>query len=113
MSGGLDRSTILGLLAEAGPRPKSFTIGFGVESFDEVPYANSQAEAQEEEQRLNVSKVQYEQRLTIRDQQRDSVDSIKEHIQKLKAIADDPETPKVIWMGNAPVPLEVSSPKWS
>ena len=39
LSGGLDSSTILGLLAEAAPRPKSFTIGFGVEGFDEVPYA--------------------------------------------------------------------------
>lgn len=39
LSGGLDSSTVLGLLAEQVPDAKSFTIGFDTQGFDETPYA--------------------------------------------------------------------------
>ena len=39
LSGGLDSSAVLGLLAERVPKAKSFTIGFSAEGFDETPYA--------------------------------------------------------------------------
>lgn len=39
LSGGLDSSTVLGLLAERAPKAKAFTIGFDAQGFDETPYA--------------------------------------------------------------------------
>lgn len=39
LSGGLDSSAVLGLLAERVPKAKSFTIGFSAEGFDETHYA--------------------------------------------------------------------------
>lgn len=40
LSGGLDSSTITGMLAEVtGRAPRTFTIGFGVEEFNELEYA--------------------------------------------------------------------------
>jgi len=40
LSGGLDSSTVAGVLSEIGTRPtKTFTIGFGYEEYDELPYA--------------------------------------------------------------------------
>ncbi len=45
LSGGLDSSTIVGLLAEASESPaKAMTIGFDVEGFDEVGYAKVAAQ---------------------------------------------------------------------
>lgn len=39
LSGGLDSSTVAGLLARARPRPKTYSIGFDVEGYDEIGYA--------------------------------------------------------------------------
>ncbi len=39
LSGGLDSSTVTGLLAEAVEHPRSFTIGFREEHYDERPFA--------------------------------------------------------------------------
>ena len=40
LSGGLDSSTVAGVLSEIGPRPtKTFTIGFGFPEYDEVRFA--------------------------------------------------------------------------
>jgi capsular exopolysaccharide synthesis family protein len=61
---------------------------------------------------LDLARIQYAQRVTIRDERRVMLDSVKSQIEKLKMIHDDPETPKVQGVGPAPVPLEVSSPKW-
>ncbi len=45
LSGGLDSSTIVGLLGGAGADPvRSFTIGFEADGFDEMAYANIVAE---------------------------------------------------------------------
>lgn len=61
---------------------------------------------------LDEAKVQYQQRIAIRDERKLMLDSIKEQIEKLRIVREDPETPKVQWLGAAPEPLEVSSPKW-
>lgn len=40
LSGGLDSSTVVGMLAEVGGRaPRTFSIGFGVDEFNELNYA--------------------------------------------------------------------------
>jgi capsular exopolysaccharide synthesis family protein len=58
------------------------------------------------------AKVQYQRRVTIRDERRDSLNSLREQIEKMKILHDDPETPKVQSVGLAPVPLDISFPKW-
>jgi capsular exopolysaccharide synthesis family protein len=61
---------------------------------------------------IDEARVQYQQRVAIRDERKLMLDSIKEQIEKLRIVREDPETPKVQWIGPAPEPLEVSSPKW-
>jgi succinoglycan biosynthesis transport protein ExoP len=71
------------------------------------------AETAAKKRDLDLARVQYDQRLKIRDERTMMIDSIKEQIEKLKIIHDDPRTPKVQRVGLAPVPLEmVSSRKW-
>ncbi len=71
------------------------------------------ADASAKKRDLDLARVQYEQRLKIRDERVTMLDSIKEQIEKLKIIHDDPRTPKVQRVGLAPVPLEmVTSRKW-
>lgn len=60
---------------------------------------------------LDLARVQYEQRLTIRDERKAMLDEVKAQIEKLKIMHDDPETPKVQFVGYAPEPLQVSSPR--
>jgi capsular exopolysaccharide synthesis family protein len=40
------------------------------------------------------------------------LNSIKQQIEKLKIVAEDPETPKVMKIALAPRPLKMSSPRW-
>ncbi len=61
---------------------------------------------------LDLARAQYQQRVAIRDERRKMLDSIKEQVAKLRIIHDDPETPKVQYVANAPEPLEASFPKW-
>jgi len=61
---------------------------------------------------LDLARVQYQQRASIRDERKEMLDSIKGQIEKLKILLEDPESPKVQFVGPAPVPLEMSSPKW-
>ncbi len=56
---------------------------------------------------LDMARVQFEQRLKIRDERIVMLDSIKEQIEKLKIVHDDPSTTKVQRVGLAPVPLEM------
>ncbi len=70
-------------------------------------------EAETKKRKLDLARVQYEQRIKIRDERIAMLDSIKEQIGKWKIIHDDPETPKVLPVGRAPVPLEmVFSRQW-
>ena len=61
---------------------------------------------------LDFARVQYEQRVSIRDERKQMLGLIKEQIEKMRMVREDPETPKVQFMGHAPVPLDVSSPRW-
>ena len=62
---------------------------------------------------LDLARVQYDQRIKIRDERIEMLDLIKEQIEKLKILHDDPKTPKVQAVGYAPVPLEmVTTRKW-
>ncbi len=69
-------------------------------------------EAQAQKKELDLARVQYAQRVAIRDERRETLDGIKEMIESYVVIAEDPETPKVQRVGVALKPLEVSSPRW-
>ncbi len=60
---------------------------------------------------LDLARTQYGQRVAIRDERRDMLDSVKSQLEKLKILHDDPETIKVQSMGYAPEPLEMSFPR--
>jgi len=57
------------------------------------------------------AKVQYKKRIIVRDERKDMLNALKEQIEKMKIVLDDPETSKVQSVGRAPVPLEISFPK--
>ena len=44
LSGGVDSSVVVGLMAEASPRVTTFSIGFDEPAYDELPYARAVAE---------------------------------------------------------------------
>jgi asparagine synthase (glutamine-hydrolysing) len=44
LSGGLDSSTVAGLLAQHQPRPSTYSIGFDAEGYDEIGYARIASE---------------------------------------------------------------------
>ncbi len=70
-------------------------------------------EAAAKKRDLDLARAQYSQRLTIREERTEMIDSIKEQIEKLKIMHDDPKTPKVQRVGYAPEPLEmVISRQW-
>jgi len=57
--------------------------------------------------------IQYDKGVKIRDERSEMLDTLKEQIEKLKTLHDDPETPKVLSVGKAPPPLEmVFSRQW-
>lgn len=68
-------------------------------------------QAASEKGRFDMARTQYQQH-KIRDERRTMLDKVKEQIEKLKIMHDDPLTPKVQFVGYAPAPLEISSPKW-
>jgi len=77
---------------------------------DQLEKMREAAAKQKEE--LDLARVQFAQRVKIRDERRAMLDTIKTQTEKLKIIHDDPETPTVQLMGLAPEPLEASFPKW-
>ncbi|MHC4571994.1 MAG: exopolysaccharide transport family protein, partial [Planctomycetota bacterium] len=78
--------------------------------YAELEKMRQDAEAKKRD--LDLARIQYEQRLTRRDERRVMLDDIKSQVEKLRIMHDDPETPKVQGIGPAPVPLEVSFPRW-
>ncbi|MFZ2147775.1 MAG: polysaccharide biosynthesis tyrosine autokinase, partial [Sedimentisphaerales bacterium] len=81
------------------------------ERFEQLEKLRQEAEAKKEE--LDKARVQYEQRLKIRDERVAMLDLIKEQVEKLKMMHDAPDTPKVQRVGIAPIPLEmVFSRQW-
>ncbi len=79
-------------------------------SFEEMEKRRSETEARKNE--LDLARVQFKKRAMRRDERKEMLDSVIEQIEKLKILHDDPETPKVQFLGYAPEPLRVSSPKW-
>ncbi len=70
-------------------------------------------EAAAKKKELDIARVQYEQRLKIRDERIEMLNEIKKQIEKLRIMLNDPETPKVQLVGLAPAPLEmVTSRQW-
>jgi len=81
------------------------------ERFELLETQRKEAEAQKKE--LDLARVQYEQRLKIRDERIVMLDLIKEQVEKLKMLHDSPETAKVQGIGEAPIPLEMAfSRQW-
>jgi capsular exopolysaccharide synthesis family protein len=79
--------------------------------FELLEKQRQEAEAQKKE--LDLARVQYEQRLKIRDERIVMLDLIKEQVEKLKMLHDSPDTPKVQRIGDAPIPLEMAfSRQW-
>ena len=79
--------------------------------FEELENLRLAAEVKKRD--LDEARIQYAQRLKIRDERVEMLDKIKEQIEKWKMIANDPETPKVQAVGLAPRPLEmVFSRQW-
>jgi capsular exopolysaccharide synthesis family protein len=73
--------------------------------FEQLEALRQEAEAQKKE--LDLARIQYEKGVKIRDERLAMLDSIKEQVEKYKIIYNDPETPKVLPVGDAPVPLEM------
>jgi len=69
-------------------------------------------EAQEQKEDLDLARIQYEQRVSIRDERKLMLDEIKAQIERYRILHADPETPKVQRVSFAQKPLEVSSPRW-
>jgi len=81
------------------------------ERFEQTEELRQEIEAKKRE--LDLARVQYEKRLKIRDERVAMLDLIKEQVEKLKMVHDDPKTPKVQAVGLAPKPLEmVFSRQW-
>lgn len=81
------------------------------ERFVELERMRQEADAKQKD--LDLARVQYDQRVVIKDERVTMLDSIKEQVEKLKIMHDDPGTPKVRAVGYAPVPLEmVASRQW-
>lgn len=81
------------------------------ERFEELEKLRQEAEAKKKQ--LDLARIQYDKGVKIRDERLAMLDTIKEQIEKLKTLHDDPETPKVLSVGKAPPPLEmVFSRQW-
>ena len=81
------------------------------ERFELLEEQREEAQAKKEE--LDLARVQYEQRLKIRDERIAMLDLIKEQVEKVKMMYEAPDTPKVQRVGDAPIPLEmVFSRQW-
>lgn len=79
--------------------------------FEQLEQLRQEAEAKKKQ--LDIAQVQYEKGLKIRDERVTMLDSLKQQIEKMKTLHDDPETPKVLPVGLAPIPLEmVFSRQW-
>ena len=77
---------------------------------DQLEKMREAAAKQKEE--LDLARVQFTQRVKIRDERRAMLDTIKTQTEKLKIIHDDPETPTVQLISLAPEPLEASFPRF-
>jgi capsular exopolysaccharide synthesis family protein len=77
---------------------------------EELERLRQEAETKKED--LDLARIQYEQRVAIREERKQTLDDIKAQIVRYQILHNDPETPKVMAVGKAQEPLEVSSPRW-
>jgi hypothetical protein len=56
---------------------------------------NMRAEAEAQQRELDSARIQYQKRLAIKDERQERLDAIKEQIEKLKIMHDDPEVDEV------------------
>lgn len=61
---------------------------------------------------LDLARALYEQREGTRDERKEMLDEIKQQIEKHRIMQRAPETSKVQFVGWAPEPIELSSPRW-
>jgi len=61
---------------------------------------------------LDVAQRLYARKLEDKQERQETLNTIKEQIEKLSVMHDDPKTRKVESMGRALAPLDVSSPRW-
>jgi capsular exopolysaccharide synthesis family protein len=81
------------------------------ERFELLEQQRQQVEAQKKE--LDMARVQYEQRLKVRDERIETLDLIDRQIEKFKMLHDSPQMPEVQRVGEAPQPVEmVFSRQW-
>jgi succinoglycan biosynthesis transport protein ExoP len=79
--------------------------------FEQLEALRQVAEADKKD--LDNARIKYEMVVKIKDERLAMLDSIKEQIEKFKIMYNDPETPKVMAVGLAPIPLEmVISRQW-
>lgn len=76
-----------------------------------VELEKMRGEAAARKKDLDLARVQYRQRAVVRDERLKTLNKVKWLIEKLKIMANDPETPKVQMVGLALPPLEADSPK--
>jgi len=81
------------------------------ERFAELEKLRQDAAAKQRE--LDTARVQYDQRVKVRDERVAMLDEIKQSIEKVRIIHNDPETSKVRGLGDALKPLRmVTSREW-
>ena len=74
---------------------------------------SSRQEAEAKNKQLDLARVQYDKAVKVRDERLARLDEIKAQVEKLRIMHDDPKTPKVLSVGDAPRPLEmVFSRQW-
>ncbi len=66
-------------------------------------------QANQKKKDLDLARVQYDQRMKIRDERILMLDALKEQIEKVKIMLNDPETTKVQLVGFAPEPLDMTA----
>jgi succinoglycan biosynthesis transport protein ExoP len=66
-------------------------------------------QANQKKKDLDLARVQYDQRMKIRDERIEMLDALKEQIEKVKIMLNDPETTKVQLVGFAPEPLDMTA----
>ena len=78
--------------------------------FEELERIRQETAAKQKD--LDSARQQFDQRVAIKDERQRTLNQVKNQIEKLKIMHDDPETPKVQFVGYAPKPIGISSPKW-
>ncbi len=107
----LRKDEIAELTRQANLKNAEDTLIVLLARFEQLEATRQEAEAKKKQ--LDIARVQYDKGLKVRDERLARLDSIKEQIEKLKIMHDDPKTPKVLSVGQAPQPLEmVFSRQW-